>query len=634
MCGITGIIADNPAAVDKSALAAMTGSLRHRGPDDEGMYFSAQDGALCAGLGHRRLSIIDLSAAGHQPMSNEDGTVWITFNGEIYNFQTLKQELAEKGHRFRSGTDTEVIVHGYEQHGERFFERLNGMFAFGLWDERRHSLHLARDRYGQKPLYYWETPGGIVFASEMKAILKYPLFKPEMDPAGLFRYLAYEYLPASHTIFKGVKKLLPGHCLSYTGSGSVLKQYWQMQFKGDAPSSMSVACEELVERFRASVRRHLVSDVPLGVFLSGGIDSSCVVALMCDIVDPKRIKTFSIGFEEPSFDESTHSRTVAKFFGTDHHERIFTAAEMLDVIPEVCGLLDEPFADPSVLPTYLLSKFTRQHVTVALSGDGGDELFAGYDPFIACKLARYYDLLPAWFTRRIARPLAGLLPVSESNMSLDFRVKQFLRGVLYDPAVRNQVWLSAFSQEEINAVLSSGLRPVAAERDVYDDIRGALSGRKFRDVTEQMIFLYSRFYLAEDILTKVDRASMAVSLEVRPPFLDAEFSDFVNGLPSGLKLPGLKRKFILKKAMAPRLPASIRGRGKKGFGIPLTQWLKGPLHPLVRDMLSEDRLRGQGLFDPAAVRRILDDHFSGKADNRKKIWTLLVFELWKERYCS
>ena len=641
MCGITGIAYTNGSPVERDILEKMTRALAHRGPDDKGLFIAessklkAQSRRINVGLGHRRLSIIDLSENAHQPMANEDGTAWITYNGEIYNFRELRRDLIAQGHVFSSNSDTEVIIHGYEQYGEKIFNKLNGMFAFGLWDSRKQVLYLVRDRYGQKPLYYWDSPAGIIFASELKSLIKHPGLKKEIDIHSLSRYLSYEYVPAPHSIFKDVRKLLPGHFLKWKDGNSCISPYWQIDFNGaETIQNLSVRETEhqLVDLLKRSVERRLMSDVPLGVFLSGGIDSSSIVALMTELIPADQIKTFSIGFEEKSFDESNYARNVARLFGTDHYEQILTPAKMIEILPEVWDFLDEPFADASIIPTYLLSKFTRQSVTVALGGDGGDELFAGYDPFLAHIAARYYKKIPEFVHNNIVSPLVQQLPVSTKNMSLDFKLKQFLKGIPYQPAIRNQVWLGAFSKEEQKDIFAPDVNHVLNSFDPYEDIHEASQGMEFRNPIDEIIFLYSRFYLSDDILAKVDRASMATSLEVRSPFLDVEFAEFANNLPSRMKLKGLTRKYILKKSLEPKLPKEILNRGKKGFGIPLAKWFKNELRQTLLDVFSPSRLKQEGLFNPEAIQALLNDHFSGKKDNRKQIWTLFMFEMWKERF--
>jgi asparagine synthase (glutamine-hydrolysing) len=638
MCGIAGIVDITNRPVDEAVVRNMTDRLRHRGPDDGGARIASGPlgSGLSAGLGHRRLSIIDLSELGHQPMANEDESVWITFNGEIYNYLDLRDDLLALGHRFRSRTDTEVIIHGYEEYGAGVCEKLSGMFAFAIWDAPKGRLLLARDRFGKKPLYYRQTSSGISFASEPKAFFALPGFTPELDREGLALYLAFEYVPVPKSIYSGVNKLAPGSCAVFENAVLSISLYWDVVFPDRSVKTPSFddAVRSLLDHLKSSVKKRLMSDVALGVFLSGGIDSSAVVAMMSEIIDPKLIKTFSIGFEDASFDESAHARRVARHFGTDHRERTFTAQEMVALLPEVWGFLDEPFADASVLPTFMLSRFTRETVTVALGGDGGDELFAGYDPFLAHRFANAYaTAVPAWLTRAILSPLASLIPVSPHNMSLDFRIKQFLKGVYAPLPERNQRWLGAFPPDEQGRLFTSAMNESLRGFDPFAGMNQSLEGRIFRDWADETAFLYERFYLGEDILTKVDRASMAVSLEARTPFLDWNLSEFANALPSRYKLRGLTRKYILKKALEHKLPRDILYRKKKGFGIPLTKWLRYDLRPLLEQVFSTERMEREGLFSVPFVHSLMYEHFAGKRDNRKQLWALLMFEQWKERYC-
>ena len=630
MCGIAGILGYD-APIDFGLLRRMTGSLRHRGPDDEGFHVeeSVERGPR-VGLGFRRLSIIDL-AGGYQPMCNEDGSVWLVFNGEIYNFVALRAELEARGHTFRTRADTETLVHLWEEHGPDAVTKLNGMFGFAIWDARRRSLFLARDRMGKKPLYWADTGRSLLFASELKALLQHPACPRRLDPRALAKYLTYEYVPSPGCIFQGVHKLPAAHTLLWEDGRVTVRRYWDMRFTTNgARRSEAEYAEELRTRLREAVRLRLVSDVPLGVFLSGGIDSSSVVAMMSELVPPESIKTFSIGFEDRSFDESSHARKVARFFGTDHREDSLRPETMVDILPDVADFLDEPFADPSIVPTYLLSRFTRQHVTVALGGDGGDELLAGYPTFQAERVARYYRV-PRALHERVLVPLAGRLPVSHDNFSLDFKLKRFLQGALHPPGVRNQVWLGAFDRAGLEDVL--GAEALAGE-DPYDDIARAEAECPSENPLERLIYLYGRFYLQDDILAKVDRASMACSLEVRAPFLDYTLVEFLNSIPPDLKLRGLQTKYILKRAMGKRLPPGIAARGKKGFGIPVARWFRGELRELACDVLDAGRIRQQGIFRWRAVERLLDEHFRGVRDNRKQLWTLFVFQLWYDRFAS
>jgi asparagine synthase (glutamine-hydrolysing) len=628
MCGICGFVNAEGRPADRATIEAMTATLRRRGPDDAGYYVGGP-----AALGMRRLSIIDLDT-GRQPIANEMQTAWVILNGEIYNYGELRRELETRGHVFRTRSDTEVIVHLYEELGERCVERLNGMFAIAVWDEPRQRLFLARDRMGQKPLYWTRVGAGLAFASEPKSLLAHPAVPCELDRRSLCRYLLYEYVPAPASIFAGIQKLERAHRLIYENGSVRQEAYWDAFGASDAvPASLDEAAGEFWERFRESVRSQLVSDVPLGVFLSGGIDSAAVVAAMRDWLPPDRIETFTIGFEDSTYDEVPFARAVAGYFGTRHREETFSVDRMLEVLPDVADYLDEPFGDASVLPTYMLSRFARQYVTVALGGDGGDELLAGYPTFLADRAAALFRRLPRRLQHAI-EGVAGWLPVRHGNFSFDFKVRQFLRGAARPPLLAHQLWIGSFHAAEQRALLSGELR---AECDGFDPeaehlrLCERLPGD---DLVAQLTALYSKTYLAEDILTKADRASMAASLEVRAPFLDPGLVQFLTRLPSDWKLHGRETKRVLRRALRGRVPDVVLRRTKKGFGIPVARWLCGPLRELAGDVLGESRLRAQGWFDPAAVRRLLDEHWAGRHNHRKGLWTLIMFQLWHDAYGS
>ncbi len=627
MCGIAGII-ETSRPVDREALRRMTNALRLRGPDDEEYHVAeGQGGGASVGLGFRRLAIIDLGG-GRQPMCNEDGSLWIVCNGELYNYQELRPELEAKGHRFRTHCDIETLLHLYEELGEECVTRVNGMFAAAIWDAKAQTLFLARDRLGKKPLYYRATPTQVLFGSEVKALLQHPACPRELDRKSLSKYLAYEYVPSPHCIFKGINKLPAGHSLTWKRGETRIRRYWDLQFpEHPAVRPEAEIAEELRARLKEAVRLRLISDVPLGVFLSGGIDSSSVVAMMAELRPASQIKTFAIGFEERSFDESRHARRVAEFFGTEHHQEILQSRVLLEMLPDVAAFLDEPFADASVIPTYLLSQFTRRHVTVALGGDGGDELFAGYPTFLAHRFARFYRM-PQALHAGLVRPLANLLPVSRQNFSLDFKIKRFLRGAGAPPAIRDQIWLGAFTPAEQEGLLEG----MSGEIDRYEDVARVEKDCTASDPMARLIYQYCKLYLAGDILVKVDRASMACSLEARAPFLDYTFVEFANSIPSNLKLKGLQTKHILKEAMRGKLPPDILKRGKKGFGIPIGKWFRSDLKDLVQDTLSERRIREQGIFNHRTISRLLTDHLQGARDTRKELWTLFMFQLWFEKY--
>ena len=633
MCGIIGFLTRKANDIPShEVLIRMRDTLVHRGPDDSGEYLRSLDpqGPFVF-LGHRRLSIIDLSG-GHQPLSNEDGKIQVIFNGEIYNFQELKDELETHGHQFKTRSDTEVIAHGYEQYGEEYFKRFNGMFAIALWDERKHRLVLARDRLGKKPLYYSVLNETILFGSELKAIMAYPSFSRRVDPVSLAKYLFFEYVPSPHTIFRDAKKLPAATCLIWENGKTQLREYWSPSMpRAEELSRSETEIEaQMMDLLRRSVRKRLVSDVPLGVFLSGGIDSSTVTALAQQEV-PGKIKTFSISFEDPSFDESKYSLMVSKHLGTDHYDQQMNPQDLLNLVPTLPNVLDEPMADASILPTLLLSQFTRNYVTVALGGDGGDELFAGYPTYLAHRVAKQYERWCRLFHPAISF-IGNLLPVSDDNISFDFQVKKFLSGIGHAAGVRNAIWLGSFPFSELKKVLSGDVGSHLDPSRVEEDITSYAQRYPVKDETTLLEYLDLKLYLQEAILVKVDRASMACSLETRAPLLDYEFVDFVMGLPSNLKLRGLTSKYLLKKATQSLLPQEVIQRKKKGFGVPIAKWVKGPLKELFGDLLAPDRIRREGYLDPEVVSALLNEHLLGKKDNRKPLWTLLVWELWHDRY--
>jgi len=631
MCGIYGYLSSKR-SIDPRILRSMGDTLRHRGPDDEGEMIG-EDGDLCVGFGHQRLSIIDLSPAGRQPMSNEDGSIWITYNGEIYNFIALRAELERKGHRFKSSSDTEVVIHLYEELGIRCLEKMNGMFAFALWDRHKKTLILARDRIGKKPLHYTLSNEGIVFASELKALLTHPGVSREIDLKSLNRYLTYEYVPAPDSIFKSIKKLEPGHYLLYRQGSTEMVQYWDIPLTDNPMGYKTEAeyVEDLRERLANAVKSRLVADVPVGLFLSGGVDSSLIAALAMR-ANPK-LECFSIGFDEPSFDESRYARQVARVLNAQHQLMIFSTREMLDTIHNLPDILDEPLADASILPTYLLSKFASQKVKVALSGDGGDELFAGYPTYQAHKLITYYDSLPA-FLKSALRTIASHLPVSHNNISTEFKLKQFLKGAGVASEIRFFIWMGAFTDAEKKGLLSDEVKSELRSHNTYEHIFNYISKSKLTKDMERILYLSMKLYLQDDLLVKVDRTSMANSLEVRCPLLDYEFIEFACSLPMFYKLNGLKTKYLFKKAAMGLLPASIINRPKKGFGIPISRWLCGELKDLMMNHLNQQTIERQGLFDWPYISGLMDAHLSRRADHRKLLWPLIVFQIWYARFVA
>jgi asparagine synthase (glutamine-hydrolysing) len=621
MCGICGVVAaERERGPDREAVARMSGRLVHRGPDDEGLFC---EGA--AALAARRLSIIDL-AHGHQPIENEDCSAVVVQNGEIYNYRELKRELEGKGHRFATDCDTEVLVHLWEEEGERFVERLRGMFAIALWDKRRRRLLLARDRFGIKPLYYRHVNGELSFASELKALLEQPGFSRQIDPEAVSAYLAFNSIPAPLTIFAEARKLPPGYLLAYEGGEAELRRYARAgAVPGDERGgSEDELAAELREVLDDSVRAHLVADVPVGVLLSGGVDSGGLAALAGAHSD-EPVRTFSIGFEEAGFNELSRARLVAERYGTDHNELI-VRPDAVELLPKLAEAFDEPFGDSSALPTYLVSELAAGHVKVALSGEGGDELFGGYYTYVADLLARRVGRLAP-----LARPLAEALPSRTDRVGFDYKAKRFARAAANaDPLERHHAWKEIFSPQlraDLTGPGASGWDPVDLYRARYAETAGADPLARMQDVDLGI-------YLVDDLLVKTDRASMAHSLETRVPFLDPRVAEFAFSLPRRMKVRGFAKKRLLRKALAPLLPDEIvRGR-KQGFSIPIAAWLRGPLEPFAREVLAPGALERQGLLEPAAVTPILDRHCSGQEDLSRQIWGLMALTLWFDRYAN
>ncbi|MFN2532844.1 MAG: asparagine synthase (glutamine-hydrolyzing) [Pyrinomonadaceae bacterium] len=629
MCGITGwasLDSKTPPHYGAQALLhSMCERMVHRGPDSEGLFVT--NGVA---LGMRRLAIIDL-ITGEQPVFNEDKSIAVILNGEIYNYRELRKTLEQCGHSFRSSSDTEVLPHLYEEFGDNMLDRLNGMFAFALWDAKRSRLLIARDRFGEKPLYWGVFNNTLLFASEPKVLLAHPAVKPSLNLDALRHYLSFDYIPAPLSIYEGIQKLPAAHKLSLENREITVAPYWRLNYATQTPvPSEADAAEHLLDLLADSVRMRLVSDVPLGVLLSGGVDSSAITALAVRASsDP--VKTFSISFAESSFDESAYARRVAKFLGTDHHEERLSANLAANLVSEIGAWMDEPFSDPSLVPTYLLSRFTRKHVTVALGGDGGDELFAGYPMYAGHRWAAIYQRIPRFVQGGLIEPFVRLLPVKTKNLSFDYKALRFITGTKYDAVARHHVWFGSFTPEEQQQLLTPETL-AATDGDIYRQARLMLKDCDNSDIVAQMQSIDTRLYLAEDILTKVDRASMAVSLEVRAPFLDPRVAEYAASLPGAYKLRGYKTKYILKKAVAGLVPPFVTRRGKKGFGVPVAEWLKFKLRPLARDLLSPERVRRAGVFNPQYVTRLQDEHEHGVANHRKLLWTLLMFELWHESF--
>ena len=636
MCGICGKIDLTGKAVPQALLRSMTESFAYRGPDDEGFFFEGP-----VGLGHRRLSIIDLSPSGRQPMSNEDQTLWLVFNGEIYDFAETRKELVSRGHTLKSHTDTETVLHLYEEEGVACLKHLNGMFGFALWDARLQRLWLARDRLGKKPLvYYWDGKR-LLFASEIKAILRDPEVPREIDFEALDLYLTLNYIPAAWTIFKNIRKLLPGHYLLLEKGELSIQSYWDIPVNGGEPEVPSpsdpVQWNQCKERLRAlldaSVRRRLIADVPLGAFLSGGIDSSIIVALMARH-SSRPVKTFSIGYKDlPSFDETRYAREVATFNSTEHYEFKLGYKDILDAFPKVLDNLDEPFADSSAVPTYIVSRETKRHVTVALSGDGGDELFAGYRMYLGEYWAKHYARIPGVLRENVIAPFIQSLPDARDKPSLELirRAKKFLRGMSLSFPERFCGWREIFPFSMRRKLLR---RP--PDRNFYLDlIRQAVEEKKGlfpEDGINLMLYLDVKGLLPGDMLTKVDRMSMANSLEVRVPFLDYTLVQYVFSLKGSTKLGAWKGKRILLETFKDLLPPLLHNRPKWGFEMPIGAWLRKELKFLIDEYLHKDRVERQGIFDPRIIRDMVANHMSGRQDTSWQLWNLIVFEHWYEKY--
>ncbi len=621
MCGIAGFVESSPqpfAIEERRALVGrMCGVIAHRGPDAEGRRVDEW-----SALGMRRLSIIDLST-GDQPIRNEDGSVWIVFNGEIYNFRELRAELEGLGHAFYTATDTETIVHAYEQWGRGAVSRLRGMFGLAIWDRRTHTLLLARDRLGIKPLHYAVAGGRLYFGSEIKSLLEAPDLARDIDLDALNHYLSFLYTPRDGSIFRAVRKLPPGHLLTWHAGTLSVERYYELPAVEDYRGSDIAAVGDLRRVLTDAVRGHLVSDVPLGAFLSGGIDSSLVVGLMAE-VSGSRAKTFSIGFDEPAFDELEHARAVARHFGTDHHEFV-VRPDGVAILERLIEHFDEPFADPSAIPTWYVSEMARRHVTVVLSGDGGDELFGGYDRYLPHPHVVAFDRYSPRAFRRVAALAAARLPHGA-------RGKNFLRHVARTDRGRYLDAIRFFSTDEKGALLAGDV--IRQLSDIDPEVRLAAHFERYASLPwpSQMMRFDAETYLPEDVLTKVDRMSMAHSIESRVPLLDNEVVNFASRLPAHLKIKDGRRKHVLKEVAAGILPRQILERPKQGFGVPLSVWFRGGLRELFADTLLSPASLQRGYFDARFVRRVLDEHLTGKRDHSFRLWQLVVFERWYERY--
>jgi asparagine synthase (glutamine-hydrolysing) len=623
MCGITGVAGS--LRTDRHTLHQMNDALHHRGPDGDGFYWDDH-----VGLAMRRLAIIDVEG-GNQPIFNEDHSVCVVFNGEIYNFIDLRKSLEQKGHRFATDSDTEAVVHAYEEYGPECVEHLWGMFALAVWDTRQQLLLLARDRLGKKPLvYHHAADGGLAFASELRALLHHPGVPRDESPRAIDDYLTYLYVPAPTTAYRDIKKLPPAHRLVWRADRISVEPYWQVRFGDKRSLSEEEALDHFGELLRDAVRRRLIADVPLGAFLSGGMDSSSVVAEMAQLSSTP-VKTFSIGFGERDFDELAYAREVAERFGTDHHELIVDArAEK--ILPTLVEHYGEPYADSSAVPSYYVSQMTRQHVTVALNGDGGDELLAGYERHWAARIAARYDTIPRFVRHGLIRPLIPLVPEPRQRRAFLRRAKRFMAAAHLPLLDRYLHWVGCYTPPQKLGLYSDDFIHELRGNDSGHWLSEALAPEPHLDPVDAVQRADTLLYLPQDCLVKIDIASMANSLEARSPFLDHRLVEFCASLPSSFKLRGRTSKWLLRRLMRDRLPPAILARPKMGFGVPVGQWLRTDLRPLLYDTILSDRALARGYFRPQAVRALVDEHLGERADRTPHIWSLLMLELWFRQF--
>ena len=624
MCGIVGIVRNDSSGVDQALLSRMCAAIRHRGPDDDGFYFNDS-----VGLAMRRLSIIDLKS-GQQPIHNQDRTAWIVFNGEIYNYRELREQLEKLGHTFYTNSDTEAIIHAYDQYGADCPKHLRGMFAFAIWDERTQELFLARDRVGKKPLLYAQVAGQLIFGSEFSALLLHPDISREVQPEAIHHYLSFMCVPAPLTAYRAIKKLEPGHTLRWRKGEIKLERYWQPDFSKKLKISEQEAGERAIAILRDAVKVRLMSEVPLGAFLSGGIDSSAVVALMSE-ESSTPVKTFSIGFEEQDFSELHHARRVAEHVGAEHHEFI-VRPDVLEVLPTLVEHYGEPFASPSAIPTYYVARETRKHVTVALNGDGGDECFAGYERYAAMQLAERYRRMPALLREQAIEPLVNLLPSSELRRGRVRDVKRFLRAASLPPVQRYLQWVSVMDVKTKSALYTEDFRRLVGGHDPAAILSPWFAKANGSGLVDALLLTDTLTYLPNELLAKVDIATMAVSLEARSPFLDHHVIEFAASLPENLKLRGLTTKYILKQVLKKLLPAENLTRRKMGFGVPIGAWFRGQFQELLRDTLLTEKFLNRGIFNAQAIQRLIDEHTRGERDHGPQLYVLLMLELWYNRF--
>lgn len=629
MCGIVGIVErDRRRPIAEPELERMVRTLHHRGPDEQGLVTLPG-----VGLGMRRLSIVDL-AGGSQPFASEDGQIQLVANGEIYNFLDVRRTLEARGHRFSSRSDIEVLVHAYEEYGEEFLTHIRGMYALALWDARTDTLLAARDRAGEKPLYYALTADGLYLASEIKALLVRPEVSRTLDPEALDQFLTYEYVIAPRTMFEAVKKLPAAHYLRYRDARLTVHRYWDAASVPPSRLSETEAVEELRTRLRRAVKSQMMADVPLGVFLSGGLDSSTLVAFMTEAVvgTGLPVNSFSMGFEDGSYNELPYARTIAAQFATNHREQL-VSPNLVDLFQQLIVHLDEPFADVSLFPTFLVSRMAREHVKVVLSGDGGDELFGGYDAYVADRIARALGRLCPRSAIAGLDHLVRRLPPSEKKKGLINKVRRFTEGATHPhPEIGHYRWMTYLTPSGKARLYRPAFRDALIDADVYAPVRDALGALPATDLLNRQLYADLSIYLADDILVKVDRMSMATSLETRAPFLDVDVMELAFSLPGNLKIRGGERKYLLKRALRGILPDGILSRKKEGFSIPMKNWLRRDLREMMRDELSADRLRARGLIDHVEVERMMAEHIAGRQNHAHTLFSLMVFERWADAH--
>ncbi len=625
MCGITGFVNADGRAADRSVLERMNRAIIHRGPDDDGTYVREN-----VGLAMRRLSIIDV-AGGKQPIRNADGTKWLIFNGEIYNYQTLREDLEKRGHQFYTRSDTEVVLRLYDEYGEDCLEHLRGMFAFAIWDEKARSLFLARDRVGKKPLLYSHQPNGdLIFGSEFQALLQHPSVSREVDHNAIDSYLSYLCVPAPQTAFKQIRKLEPGHWLRWTGGRIETKRYWLPDFSKKIKITEDEAIAETTQILRESTRLRMISEVPLGAFLSGGVDSSIVVALMAQ-ESSTAVKTFSIGFEEEDFSELKYAKRVAEHVGAEYNEFI-VRPNALDVLPTLVEHYGEPFADSSAIPTYYVAKETRRHVTVALNGDGGDESFAGYERYTAMRIAEAYSRVPSALRKVFIEAPVGLLPTSELKRSRFRDAKRFLRAAGLPRTERYFRWMSTFYGDAKQELYTADFARSVAGNNASALLGGWFAAANGTGTLDATLLTDQMTYLPNDLLVKVDIASMANSLEARSPFLDHKLIEFAATLPESMKMRGFETKSLLKKVAARLVPREVVYRRKMGFGVPIGKWFRGDMKDFVRGVLLSEKSLNRGIVRPEILKRYVDEHIDGERDHSFQLWTLLMLEMWYQRF--